>query len=101
MDSGGEGGSSRPGGGAGDDVLAIQAALTRHAESLTDVRRHALSVSLLSWDSPAGGAFRTYLVERCSELSGTIELLHSAARLLGEYGRLLRAAEELQRGAGL
>ncbi|KQO03301.1 MULTISPECIES: hypothetical protein [unclassified Arthrobacter] len=101
MDSGGEGGTRGPGSGAGDDALAIQAALTRHAESLTDVRRHALSVSLLSWDSPAGGAFRTYLVERCSELSGTIELLHSAARLLGEYGRLLRAAEELQRGAGL
>lgn len=101
MDRGWGSGTRRSGGGVGDDVLALQVALTRHAESLTDVRRHALSVVLLSWDSPAGNAFRTYLSERCTELSATIDLLHSAARLLGEYDRLVRSADAVQRGAGL
>ena len=82
------------------DVAAMAAAVRWHAAQLGSIRRHALSVTLLSWESPAGGNFRSYLGERCTELSRTVELLESAARELDEYGRLVLDAEALQRQAG-
>ncbi|MEC5201040.1 hypothetical protein RCH21_003296 [Arthrobacter sp. PL16] len=90
-----------PGGPASEEITAMAAALRRHAGKLADIRRHALSVALLSWDSPAGGNFRTYLSERCTELSGSISLLESAAQDLGDYGHLVREAEALHRAVGL
>jgi hypothetical protein len=78
----------------------MEAALRGHAEQLDGVRRHALAVSLLSWESPAGSAFRAYLSERCTELSRTIDLLDAAAADLGVYGRLLGEAEFLPGRAG-
>lgn len=106
MDSGMDGSVDRqsgcePGATASAEVAAMGAALRRHAAELEDIRRHALSVTLLSWESPAGGTFRTYLSERCTELSRTIDLLDSAARELGAFGGLVRDAEVLQRGLGL
>ena len=98
---------STPGAAGGDtgatasrQVAAMEAALRRHAEQLEGIRRHALSVSLLSWESPAGAAFRTYLSERCTELSRTVDLLDAAAGDLRVYGHLLLEAELLQGQAG-
>ncbi len=89
-----------PGTAASRQVASLDAALRRHAEQLQGIRRHALSVSLLSWESPAGAAFRVYLSERCTELSRTIDLLDSAAADLHVYGALLLEAEALQGQAG-
>lgn len=89
-----------PGASASRQVAGLEAAVRRHAEQLQDIRRHALSVSLLSWESPAGAAFRTYLSERCTELSRTIDLLDSAAADLRVYEALLLEAEVLQGQAG-
>ncbi|BBE24281.1 hypothetical protein MN0502_31640 [Arthrobacter sp. MN05-02] len=85
---------------AGSDVTAMADALRRRAADLGEIRRHALAVTLLSWESPAGRNFRSYLFERCLELSRTIDLLESAAVDLGEYGRLIRDAEMLRHQAG-
>ena len=88
------------GGAASADVAVMEAAVLRHAGQLGDIRRRALAVALRSWESPAGGTFRIYLAERCAELSRTIDLLETAARELGDYGRLLREAELLHGQAG-
>ena len=80
-------------------VEALEAGLRRQAQQLEDIRRHALAVAVLSWDSPAGANFRTYLGERCGEISRSIDLLESAARHLDGYGEQLRAAD-LLRGGG-
>ncbi|MHA7218069.1 hypothetical protein ACX80L_04165 [Arthrobacter sp. MDT1-48-3] len=85
---------------AGSDIPAMEGALRRHAADLGEIRRHALAVSLLSWESPAGRNFRSYLSERCLELSRTIDLLESAAADLRECGRLVRDAEMLRHQAG-
>jgi hypothetical protein len=85
---------------ASADVAALTAAVRWHAGRLAGIRRHALSVSVRSWESPAGDNFRSYLGERCRELSRTIDLLESAARDLDEYGRLVLEAEALRRQAG-
>jgi len=87
-----------PGNAVGEEITAMVAALGRHAAQLADVRRHALSVTLLSWESPAGANFRTYLSERCMDLSRTIDLLDAAARDLQGYALLVHDAELLQRG---
>ncbi len=89
-----------PGEAASRQVAGMEAALERHAEQLEGIRRHALSVSLLSWESPAGAAFRAYLTERCTELSRTIDLLDAAAGELHVYGGHLLEAEALQGQAG-
>lgn len=81
-------------------VEALEAGLRLQARQLEDIRHHALAVSSLIWDSPAGANFRTYLTERCGEISRSIDLLESAARHLGGYGDQLRAAELLRSGAG-
>lgn len=83
------------------EVTAMAARLRWHAGQLGDVRRHALSVGLLSWESPAGGNFRTYLAERGEELGRTVDQLESAAQELGAFARVVRDAEERQHGAGL
>ncbi|WP_156135025.1 hypothetical protein [Arthrobacter sp. L77] len=83
------------------EVAAMAARLRWHAGQMADIRRHALSVGLLSWESPAGGNFRDYLAERGRELGSTAELLESAAHELGVFARLVRDAEDQQRGAGL
>lgn len=93
--------SSGAGAVAGAEISAMAARLGRHAGQLGDVRRHALSVGLLSWESPAGTNFRAYLAERCEELGRTVDLLEDAARELGVLASLVRDAEEWQRGAGL
>lgn len=85
---------------ASSDVAAMEAALERHAGQLGDIRRHAVSVTLLRWESPAGENFRSYLFDRCAELSRTIDLLESASRHLADYRRLVHAAEMLQPQAG-
>ncbi len=85
---------------ASSDVAAMVAALQRHARRLEDIHRHALSVTLLPWESPAGANFRSYLSERCAEVSRTADLLKSASRQLADYGRLVQDAE-MQRQAGL
>lgn len=82
-------------------IAAVGAGVRWNAGRLADIRRHAISVSLLPWESPAGNNFRTYLAERCAELSRTIDLLEAAARELDDYGRLIRAAEVLHHEAGL
>ncbi|WP_434995173.1 hypothetical protein [Arthrobacter sp. Ld5] len=83
------------------EVAAMAARLRLHAGQLEDIRRHALAVGLLSWESPAGANFRAYLGERCGELGRTVDLLEDAARDLGAFARLVRDAEARQRGAGL
>ncbi|MHA7240463.1 hypothetical protein [Arthrobacter sp. TMS1-12-1] len=85
---------------ASSEVAAMAARLQWHAGRLGDIRGHALSVGLLSWDSPAGGTFRAYLAERCAELGRTADLLDGAAQELSAFARLVRHAEELQRGVG-
>ncbi|MBG6225336.1 hypothetical protein IWX63_001908 [Arthrobacter sp. CAN_A2] len=82
------------------EVAAMAARLHWHAGQMGDIRRHALSVGLLSWESPAGGNFRAYLAERCEDLGRTMDLLERAAQELGTFARLVRDAEERQRGAG-
>jgi hypothetical protein len=85
---------------ASSDIAAMVAALRRHVRRLEDIHGHALSVSLLPWESPAGANFRSYLSERCAEVARTADLLESASRLLADYGRLIQDAE-MQRQAGL
>lgn len=85
---------------ASSAIAAIEAGLRRQASDLEDVRRHALSVTLLRWESPAGHAFRSYLSERCTELSRTIDLLEAAAQDLRAYCRVVRDAELLQLESG-
>ncbi|WP_104181472.1 hypothetical protein [Arthrobacter sp. B0490] len=96
MDSGAGAAACEPGAAASGRVEAMAAALRWHAGQLEGIRHHALSVSLLAWESPAGTAFTVYLAERCTELSRTVDLLESAAGELGVYGGLLREAELLQ-----
>ena len=83
------------------EVAAMASRLRWHAGQMADIRRHALSVGLLSWESPAGINFRAYLAERCGELGRTMDLLECAARDLGAFARLVRDAEERQQGVGL
>ncbi|MFC3300665.1 hypothetical protein FJV46_06475 [Arthrobacter agilis] len=90
----------RTGGQVGEEIDAMVAALAWHVARLTDVQRHALSVTLLSWESPAGAAFRSYLAARCADLSRTIDLLESAARDLRSYGLLVQEAEATVRAVG-
>ncbi len=90
-----------PGGGVAAQVSAFETELRRHRDILDDLRRQALSVTLLSWESPAGRSFRTYLSARCMELARTVEQLGAAAEELGSYGRLLGEVEMLQRQVGL
>lgn len=91
----------RTGATAGEEVAAMKAALHRHAAELEDIHRHALSVTLLSWESPAGLTFRSYLAERCTELFRTVDLLESAARELGAFQEIVCDAEAQQSEAGL
>ncbi|KNC18511.1 hypothetical protein AC792_11630 [Arthrobacter sp. RIT-PI-e] len=81
-------------------VAAKEAAVRFNAARLAELRRHALTVVLRSWESPAGENFTSYLEERCRELAGTVDLLESSADQLRECGRLVRDAEALQRQAG-
>lgn len=83
------------------EISAMAARLRLHAGRLGDIRRHALSVGLLSWESPAGANFRAYLAERCEELGRTVDLLQEADQYLVAFARLVRDAEERQHGAGL
>ena len=85
---------------ASDRVDALRAGVRRQTDALGDVRRHALAVTLLSWDSPAGSNFRAYLSDRCAEISRTIDDLEAAGRQLEVYGRFVREAEVL-RGGGI
>jgi hypothetical protein len=85
---------------ASTEVAAMTAAVRRHAAQLGSIRSHALSVALLPWESPAGENFRSYLGERCGELSRTIDLLESAAGELDAYARLVLEAEMVQRQIG-
>lgn len=82
-------------------VAALEAAARWQAGRLDALRRHALSVTLLPWESPAGHNFTSYLTERCLEIGRIIDLLDSAARDLHEYGRLVRDAELLHLQAEL
>jgi hypothetical protein len=84
----------------GESIGALGAGVRRQARQLEDIRRHALSAGLLSWESPAGRNFRSYVAERCAELQQTIELLDAAAGRLDGYGRLIREVEHLGRQAG-
>ncbi len=86
---------------ASAQVLGMETAVRRHADTLEELRRQALSVARLSWESPAGRNFRSYLFDRCSDLAGTVDLLGSAADELGSYRRLIRDAELLQHRVGL
>ncbi len=95
------------GGGSGEtwavvssEVAAMAVRLRWHAGQLGDIRTHALSVGLLSWESPAGSNFRAYLADRCEELNRTMDLLECAAQDLGAFARLVRDAEEWQHGVG-
>ncbi|THJ68633.1 hypothetical protein E8P82_01655 [Arthrobacter echini] len=89
-----------PAAAASAQVFVMETALRRHAQTLDDIRLRALSVMLLSWESPAGHRFRTYLAERCAELSRAVDLLGSAAEELAGYRRFLTEAELLDRLAG-
>jgi hypothetical protein len=84
----------------GDEIDATVAALEWHTDRIAEVRRHALSVTLLSWESPAGANVRSYLFDRCAELARTIDLLESVAVDLRRCGLLVQNAELLQRGSG-
>ena len=92
-------GRCEPGAAASQAVAATGEALRWHAEQLREIRRRALSVAVLSWESPAGGAFRAYLDERCTELTRTIDLLETTMGDLDLYEHLLREAE-LRQQAG-
>lgn len=81
-------------------VEALGADVRRQGQQLTALRGHALAISSLSWDSPAGMNFRSYLTERCRELTRSIDLLDSAAYRLDAFARVLRDAAMLERGAG-
>lgn len=84
----------------GSDVAAMVAETRRLGGLLADIRRRAQSVASLPWESPAGANFRSYLIERCAELTRTIDLLDSAVRQLGDYEAVVLDAEMLQRQAG-
>lgn len=73
-------------------------ALRRQAQQLRELQRQALGVTRLTWESPAGDAFRSYLSERSRNITRSIDLLEAAAGRLEEYGRLVAEAELLQRG---
>ncbi len=83
-----------------ESIVALQAGLHQQAQQLEDIRRRALSVGLLSWESPAGRNFRSYLAERCAEVQRTIDLLDMASDRLDRYGRLIREVEHLGRQVG-
>ena len=102
MDTGVDGGASGEAWAiVSSEVAAMAARLQWHAGQLGDIRAQALSVGLLSWESPAGINFRAYLAERCGELGRTMDLLECAARDLAAFARLVRDAEERQHGVGL
>jgi hypothetical protein len=77
---------------------ALAADLRVQAQQLGEIRGRALAIAMLSWDSPAGANFRSYLRERCGEILRSIDLLESAAHHLGGYGDQLRAADLLHGG---
>lgn len=82
-------------------IAVLEASVRWQAGRLDALRRNALSVTSLSWESPAGHNFTSYLTERCLEIERIIDVLDSAARDLHEYGRLVRDAELLHRQAEL
>lgn len=83
-------------------VAALEEVTRWNAGRLEGIREHAASIARLSWESPAGALFTSYLGERCAELGLVVELLQAAARELDECGRLVRDAEvlSLMQGAG-
>ncbi|WP_155850229.1 hypothetical protein [Arthrobacter sp. Br18] len=75
-------------------AYAAGSRLRWQAGQLEAIRQQALSVCLLSWESPAGSRFVAYLQSRAAAMAVSVTLLSTAALLADAHADALRRAEE-------
>lgn len=82
-------------------ALGVGSRLRASAAQLEEIRRQALSVCRLNWESPAGERFVAYLEDHTAAIAVSVTLLSTAARLAEAHAESLRRSAGEASGSGL